>query len=109
MGLEDGDDPAGTGLCGRERRPQFLAVVGVVVHDTDARSGNAYHLEAPGHARKIRQQTRHLVRIDPQLDRHHGGGRGVLEVVQAGLGNVEGHDARGQPQAFRAPDRGPRC
>ena len=71
--------------------------MGVVVDDVDV-SLRADHLEAAGDAREPREQARHGRRIEAELERHQRCGGGVLEVVQAGLREIQGEIAAGVAQ-----------
>ena len=96
MRLEHRDDAGGARLGGRQRGADLLAVVRVVVHHADAARGDADQLEAARHPGEAAQRVLHRARPDAELERDQRGGGGVLEVVGAGLGDVEGQRAAGR-------------
>jgi hypothetical protein len=88
--LEHREQALAAALRGADGGADLLRVVGVVVDDADAVWRRADDLEAPGRPGEARQQGRDRLDRDPEVHRHQGGGRSVFEVVQAGLGDVQG-------------------
>src|SRR6266851_9856949 len=89
MRLKDDDEaPVAQLARGFDGRPHLGRVMRVVVVDHAALE-HTEELEAPVRTRKRLQRGRNIREFDAQLERHRGGARRILDVVAAGLTQVE--------------------